>query len=222
MVQYILGVMVRQQKWLIGIDEVGRGPLAGPITVAAVATVVSPKAPFLISYNRVNFKILQHIKNSKQLSAAKREEWREKIRTGSRFISTVTSVYPRTIDRVGITKAANKAVATCLKKLTQRSALRASRSLVVLDGGLYAPARYANQQTIIKGDEHHPLIAAASIIAKVHRDRAMMRLHKKLPRYGFNRHKGYGTKMHKEALERYGLSSYHRASFCKDVKNSVY
>lgn len=206
--------MARQWKWIIGIDEVGRGPLAGPVTVAAVAAFMF----------HVRSSILKDIKNSKKLSAAKREEWREKIRAEPRFISTVMSVYPRIIDRVGIAKAANKAVATCLKKLARCSSPPAPHSLVVLDGGLYAPARYANQQTIIRGDEHHPLIAAASIIAKVHRDRYMCRLHRRLPQYGFDKHKGYGTRQHQEAIKNHGLSLYHRPSFCSslcDILNSL-
>lgn len=89
--------------------------------------------------------------------------------------------------------------------------------MIMLDGGLYAPPEYKNQQTIIRGDENHPLIAAASIVAKVHRDRYMARLHKKLPQYGFDKHKGYGTQGHIAMLKKYGLSAAHRASFCRFV-----
>lgn len=87
----------------------------------------------------------------------------------------------------------------------------------MLDGGLKAPDIYRNQHTIIEGDENEPLIMLASIIAKVHRDRQMTRLAKKYPEYGFDLHKGYGTKLHKAALKRHGPSEIHRSSYLKKI-----
>lgn len=203
------------RKWIIGIDEVGRGPLAGPITVAAVAATVNDKFQITNDKQISKFKILKSIKNSKKLSPLKREEWNERIR-GS-FPYAIASVGPAVIDRIGISRAAKIAVARCLNKLTKRYTFKAYRFAVVLDGGLYAPSIYPHQETIIKGDERHPLIAAASIVAKVHRDAYMRRLHKKFSLYGFDHHKGYGTVLHRAALKIHGLSSVHRRSFCANI-----
>lgn len=190
--------------WLIGIDEVGRGPLAGPITVAAVAV---PK--YIVS----SILYLDGIRDSKKLTVIQREKWRLIIHKN--FPHTLVSVSCRVIDKKGIAYAARSAVARCLKNLETKYQIQDTRYKILLDGGLYAPARYKNQQTIIKGDERVPIIAAASIIAKVHRDRYMTRLAKKYPQYGLEKHKGYGTKAHKEAISQFGLSQVHRKSFCK-------
>jgi ribonuclease HII len=116
------------------------------------------------------------------------------------------------IDRIGIQKATQSAVANVLRKFKKKP------DLVLLDGSLFAPEHY-NQKTIIKGDEKIPLIAAASIIAKTTRDAKMLRFHKKFPRYCFDAHKGYGTKLHYKMIRRHGLSLIHRRSFCKNCKN---
>ena len=144
-----------------------------------------------------------------------REIWNQKIR--GQFAYTISSVRPRTIDEKGIAYAAKLAVKRCIRKLNSRFQFLDSKYLIVLDGGLKAPAIYVNQETIIRGDENHPLIAAASIVAKVHRDRYMARLHKKLPQYGFAQHKGYGTRLHTATIGTYGLSKHHRATFCKNL-----
>lgn len=197
---------VYPRKWIIGVDEVGRGPLAGPITVAAVA------APMNLESRIWN---LANIRDSKKLTALQREVWNRTIR--GHFSYAVSSVHPLTIDKRGISYAAKLAVKRCLKKLSAKFHIPNSRFLVLLDGGLYAPSEYKNQQTIIKGDEKVPIIAAASIVAKVHRDRYMIRLHKKYPSYGFDKHKGYGTVMHQEAIIKNGLSEVHRKSFCGNL-----
>ncbi|MBI3634379.1 MAG: hypothetical protein HY228_02050 [Candidatus Yonathbacteria bacterium] len=90
-------------------------------------------------------------------------------------------------------------------------------SLVLLDGGLRAPARYKNQKTIIKGDEKELVIALASIVAKVARDARMVKLGKKFPQYGFEKHKGYGTRAHYKAIKKHGITKHHRKSFLKNV-----
>lgn len=215
----------KYKRWIIGIDEVGRGPLAGPLTVAAVVAPVISNFQFprlrtasdgqAISKQIPKFKYFKDIKDSKKLSPAKREEWDKKIR--DRYQIAIASVGPAVIDRIGISKAARIAVARCLKKITKRYTLNAIRSAIVLDGGLFAPKTYLHQETIIKGDERHPVIAAASIVAKVHRDRLMRRIAQKFPLYFFHRHKGYGTKAHQAAIKRHGLSPVHRRSFCGKI-----
>ena len=194
---------MRKYKIVIGIDEAGRGPLAGPVCVGAVAAPANcpPASP--------NYKILKNIKDSKKLSAKKREKWNEILR--KHFECHFTLVSNKIIDKAGINKAVFLGVKRVLKKFSKRP------DLVLMDGSLKAPKNYT-QKTIIKGDEKVPLISAASIIAKVARDKRMLKLHKKFPRYGFHLHKGYGTKMHYEKIKQNGLSPIHRKSFCKKLR----
>ncbi len=182
-----------KNRYIIGIDEAGRGPLAGPIAVAAVASTSRRKN-------------LKGIKDSKKLSAKKREEWREILRKN--FDCQSVLVGPQIIDKIGISRATKIAVAKVLNKFNKKP------NFVLLDGSLFAPEHYS-QKTIIKGDEKIPLISAASIIAKTRRDSHMLRLHKKFPQYCFDRHKGYGTKLHYKMLKKYGFCPFHRYSFCK-------
>ncbi|TSC77592.1 MAG: ribonuclease HII [Parcubacteria group bacterium Gr01-1014_29] len=213
-----------KKRWVIGIDEVGRGPLAGPVTVAAVAAQIfnfsaqggSASGGQFSIFNKFpmnQFPIFKTIKDSKKLSALQRRKWNKIIRHN--FLSSIQSVSPSIIDRKGISHATRLAVSRCLQKLATNYKLQTTNFEILLDGGLHAPPEYMHQQTIIKGDERVPIIAAASIVAKVHRDRYMVRLHKKYPMYGFDRHKGYGTVMHREAIQKHGLSEYHRQSFCQ-------
>jgi len=210
------------QKIIIGVDEAGRGPLAGPVTVAAVMVPTISNFKFQIS------KFLRGIKDSKKLSAHQREEWmrqikNQKLKTKNLDFAT-SSVGAQIIDKIGITRAVRMAVGRCLKKLkikNQKPKLQIStyklstiNHKLFLDGSLYAPRTYLNQETIIKGDEKIPLIAAASIVAKVHRDKKMAKLSERLPQYGFAIHKGYGTLLHRKAIKKYGLSKFHRKTFC--------
>lgn len=171
--------------------------MAGPVTVAAV-----------VKSKRF---VWRNFKDSKKLSPEKREEFFLKFKTMPYAVSSVSSAL---IDKFGISAATRLAVSRCLKKLAIQIK-KPPHFKIFLDGSLYAPKTYLNQQTIIKGDEKIPIIAVASIIAKVKRDRAMARLHKKFPQYGFAVHKGYGTKLHQEAIKTHDLCEIHRKSFCK-------
>lgn len=186
---------------VIGVDEVGRGPLAGPLAVGA-----------LLLQDR-HRRHLRGIKDSKRLDEKGRERWYARLvaleREG-KLAYKVAFVSERVIDRHGISRALRRAVGSCLKRLGATA-----RAKVLLDGALYAPDRYLRQRTIVRGDERHAVIAAASIVAKVRRDRRMRTLGKRYPGYGFEDHKGYGTKAHYRALRRYGLSDIHRRSFLK-------
>lgn len=190
-------------KFFIGIDEVGRGPLAGPVAVGALCATPSMLKKF------------RTIKESKQLSPAQREEWYTRMLASRekelRFAVSFVSV--EMIDRKGIIFAIRLALSRSLKKLD----ISSSACEVLLDGGLKAPREYVNQKTIIHGDAKETVIAMASIVAKVLRDRHMVRLHKKYPKYGFAAHKGYGTKAHYRAIRKHGLSLEHRKSFCKRI-----
>jgi len=191
-------------RYAIGIDEVGRGPLAGPLCVGACLARVP------LSFRRS--KTFLATRDSKQLTAQKREEWFSRIaqaaEAGDCRWSTVF-VSEQVIDKKGLSYALRKAIKTVLKKLGASPEC----SDVFLDGGIKAPPSFKSQRTIIRGDESVPLIASASIMAKVRRDRYMIRLGKRYPQYGFEKHKGYGTQGHYEALRTHGISKVHRRSF---------
>ena len=183
----------------IGIDEAGRGPLAGPLVVGGVR--ISSK------FKVKNLKFLKGIKDSKQLSAKKREEWFKKLTVHPHIEWAYVVISPKVIDRINILQSAYVGAYRVYKKLAGNCPCRA-----MLDGSLRLPV-YIRHKVFIKGDERFSVIAAASIIAKVTRDRIMARLHKKYPMYGFDIHKGYGTKMHYARIKKFGISKIHRKTF---------
>jgi ribonuclease HII len=192
-----------KQPFLIGIDEVGRGPIAGPVAVGAFV-FLTPDAK----------KLLRGVRESKQLSEEKREEWYAKIleiQKAGHVDFHVSFQSEKTIDNKGLSFALKKCLETSLYKLN----IKPEKCFVLLDGGLKAPSEYFYQKTIIRGDAKEPVIALASICAKVLRDRKMKKWGKKYPHYGFEVHKGYGTKSHYEAVKKYGLMALHRYSFCR-------
>ena len=186
----------------VGVDEVGRGPLAGPVTVCALA--VSEK---------FDKKFFRGITDSKKLSQKSREEWSKKLHKARRegeIIFAVSSISVKKIDEKGISWAVRAAISKALRKLD----LNEKKSKIFLDGLLRAPDKYIQQKTIIGGDRKNKLISAASVVAKVHRDSYMTRLSKKYKKYGFDVHKGYGTRIHRNAIKKNGLSKQHRRSYC--------
>ena len=189
--------------YILGVDEAGRGPLAGPVTVAVVA--VRAGHPLLSR--------LRGIRDSKQLSERQREMWFARIRewsTRGELLYAVSFTSASVIDQRGIVRA----VAAALTRAIRRLEVSPARSRVMLDGSLSAPKEFTNQRTIIGGDEKVRLIALASIVAKVSRDRRMRLLAKQYPGYGLEVHKGYGSRAHIAAIRRRGLSLIHRRSFC--------
>lgn len=193
-------------KLLIGIDEAGRGPLAGPVAVAAFAV-----------HDRKALKRFAGVKDSKQLTPKQREGWFEAIQEhasrGEAYYS-VSFAMPGTIDSKGLTRSISAAIGRCLSKLESAVGVPLDAK-VLLDGLLHAPKKFIDQRTIIGGDESEPLIALASICAKVSRDRRMAKLAKEFPGYGFEIHKGYGTRLHYEAIGKLGLCDAHRRRFLK-------
>lgn len=183
----------------IGIDEVGRGALAGPVVLAAVALVGR------ISWRHPE---LGRIRDSKKLTPRRREKWSRYLIGHPALSWRVARVGPVMIDCINIARAADLAA----YRLVRRSA-PANNAFVWLDGGLALPP-HVRHRALIRGDERKPLIAAASIIAKVWRDRHMARLATDFPAYGFEVHKGYGTRHHRRMLKRHGLSAIHRRTFC--------
>ncbi|MEK7607331.1 MAG: ribonuclease HII [Patescibacteria group bacterium] len=190
---------------IVGIDEVGRGPLAGPVTVCAC------KVP-----HQFDFSYFKGIKDSKKLSPKKRTEWFEKIsalKSKGHLDFAIASISAMEIDKIGISQAIKKALNQSLESL----ALAPDKTLIKLDGALVAPEKFLFQETIIKGDEKIPIISAASIVAKVMRDRYMTKQAKIYPLYGFEKHKGYGTREHFRLIRKHGLSPIHRKSFCGNI-----
>jgi ribonuclease HII len=207
---------------IIGVDEVGRGPLAGPV-VACAATVQNDK--FLISnfqpklkFKNLNNKDWNLIKDSKKLSAKQREGALDFIQKN--FYVGVGMCDHKTIDRINILQASllamKKAIANLIRnksKVKSPKSKAKEKIIVLVDGNRIIPGLKNKQSAIIKGDDKVFSIAAASIIAKVTRDRLMQKWHKKYPQYEFAKHKGYGTKLHMERLKKYGPSLIHRLSF---------
>src|SRR3989344_7165540 len=186
---------------ILGIDEAGRGPLAGPVAVGAVS--ISPD---------FNKKFFKGIKDSKQLSPEERELWFSLAQEGKRrneLDFKVSLVSERVIDRHGIAYAIRLGVKRVLRGL----GVEGESSQIFLDGALKAPPEFKHQLTVIRGDEKIPVISLASICAKVIRDRKMVRLSKKFPKFGFDINKGYGTLLHRNALKKYGSTALHRQTF---------
>ncbi len=196
-------MLQNKPRYTIGIDEVGRGPIAGPVAVGAFV-FLKPEAK----------KLFRGVKESKQLSEEQRGKWFKIIQEATRVGLVdfhVTFQSEKIIDVKGLSYAIKKALCTSLNGL----GIRPIQAKVLLDGGLKAPVEYINQKTIIKGDEKEMVIALASICAKVLRDRKMNSLSKKHPEYGFELHKGYGTKRHYASIKKYGQLPIHRKSFFK-------
>ncbi len=189
---------LERKKWdeefsfVAGVDEVGRGPLAGPVTAAAV---VFPRY----------IKELPEVNDSKQLTHQRRLELRDEILAVPGVQYAIAQIEPEDIDKLNILQASMEAMRRAIAQL-------AEVDYVLVDGNrlprLEVPAEF-----VIKGDARSATIAAASILAKVHRDELMDFYAEEYPGYGFENHKGYGTKEHLEALKKLGVTPIHRRSF---------
>ena len=179
-------------KYIGGVDEVGRGPLIGPVVAACV---VLPK----------DF-VLDGLTDSKKLSEKKRDKFYEYIKENA-VAYAVGCVYPEEIDEINIYEASRKAMIIAINEVKKQIPLE--HALIdAMPMDIDIPTT-----SIIKGDAKSISIAAASVIAKVTRDRMMYELDKKYPEYGFGKHKGYPTKMHLEAINKYGLIEGYRKSY---------
>lgn len=201
-------------KYIVGVDEVGRGPLAGPVAIGAVLFEVRKFQgdKFFLPKNTQNF---LGARDSKQLSPAARETWFEKIRHGRRegvLDFRVAFVGAAKVDTCGLTHS----ISLAMRRVLDRLSLNPSQTLILLDGGLKAPEHFLFQRTIIGGDRTEPIISLASIAAKVLRDRKMCKLAKIYPEFGFEKHKGYGTSFHIKKIRQNGLCDLHRRSFVKN------
>lgn len=200
-------------QYIIGIDEVGRGPIAGPVTVGAFIVPVKNYSKFLQLVNQLG------ITDSKKLTAKKRVIISDALCEGVQkklwyFHIAMSSV--AVIDTQGIVPGIKKALQKSLDAVMSHYDAKSRTVSVFLDGGLFAPSEYVDQETVIKGDAKIPVISAASVLAKVHRDRYMGILDKKYgSKYDWSNNKGYGTKNHYMTLKKYGLCDMHRKSFLK-------
>ncbi len=210
--KYLMKSSRAKTRHIVGIDEVGRGPIAGEVAVGAVLLYAEYLSELQI--------LFPEVKDSKKLSPKVREEWFLRIkeaRTKGYLEIAVTTVPPSVIDKKGIVYAIRTALDASLEKVRSVSGHAPNNLHVLLDGGLKAPQIYPHQETIIKGDEKELAIALASVAAKVYRDKRMTALGKKFPAYGFEDHKGYGTRAHYQAIKDYGLCPHHRKSFLKNL-----
>jgi ribonuclease HII len=192
---------------LVGVDEVGRGPVAGPVYVCALS---------------VKKKDIQHVidegpsplRDSKKLNSQKRKAWflyLQELRKQKVVSWSVLSLSAADVDEYGI--------AVCIKRLVDKSVERLkverSNTHVYLDGGLELHDTSIKSTAVIKGDEEIPVIALASIVAKVLRDVEMVKHAVEYPQYGLDANKGYGTKDHMKAIKRLGLTNLHRKTFLR-------
>lgn len=200
---------------IIGIDEVGRGPLAGPVVACAVALrvpspVVSTRHPLL--KGEEDLEKFNLIRDSKMLSEKQRESLFDFI--GENFYVGVGICDHRTIDRVNILEASFLAMKSAVSQLKSKiENFDNSKMIILLDGNKKIPNFSLEQRAIVSGDKLIKSISAASIYAKVTRDRMMGEFHIKYPEYNFVQHKGYGTKIHMDALKKHGPCEIHRKSF---------
>jgi len=182
-----------QDKYLeCGTDEAGRGCLAGPVTAAAV---ILPK----------EFK--NEILNDSKLLTSKKREVLEVILKESSVSFGVANIFMETIDEINILNASISAMHSSIEQLNPQP------EMILVDGNRFKPYKKTLHECIIKGDSKFLSIAAASVLAKTARDAFMKKIDKEFPMYGWAQNKGYPTKAHRKAIEKYGITKYHRKSF---------
>lgn len=190
-----IAAMNKGFKTVCGVDEAGRGPLAGPVYAAAVILPVETE--------------IAGLNDSKKLSEKKREELFDIINDVAISISVGTAS-EKEIDEINILNA------TFLAMKRAVEGLEISPDYAIIDGNR-VPNLEIPTETVVKGDGKVMSVAAASIIAKVSRDRFMLKMAEQYPEYQFEKHKGYGTRLHYEMIEKYGVSPIHRSSFLKKI-----
>lgn len=192
---YEIAAMNQGFKTVCGVDEAGRGPLAGPVYAAAVILPVGVE--------------IDGLNDSKKLSEKKREELFDIINDIAVSVC-VGIATEKEIDEINILQA------TFLAMTRAVNGLEIPADYAIIDGNR-APKSEIATETVVKGDGKVMSVAAASIIAKVSRDRFMLEMAEKYPQYQFQKHKGYGTKLHYEMIEKYGISPIHRKTFLKKI-----
>ena len=195
-------------EYVVGLDEVGRGPLAGPVVTAAILI----RANAEISIDGVN--------DSKKLSEKNRNKLYKIITNDKNIEWGIGMVSEKVIDKINILEATKLAMLEAILQVEKK--INRSSDYLLIDGNFTLQQvqgeKKIQQKSIVKGDQKVISIAAASIIAKVTRDRIMEKMHKKYPQYGFDKHKGYGTELHIKMLKKFGACPIHRKSFNWDKK----
>lgn len=191
--EYEKELLAQGCKYICGVDEVGRGPLAGPVVCAAVIMPLDD--------------IIEGVDDSKKLTAKKREILSEKILEKA-VACYICRVEPQIIDEINILQATR----LCMKNAVE--GLEIAPDFVLTDGNMTLDISIP-QRSVVKGDALSYSIGAASIVAKVHRDKLMTEYAKVYPQYGFESNVGYGSKKHIEAIKEFGLTPLHRRSFTK-------
>lgn len=190
------GAKKRGYKLICGVDEAGRGPLAGPVCAAAVILEEGT--------------IIEGLDDSKKLTEKKREQLYDVIKEKAiSFGIAFASV--QEIEELNILKATFLAMERAVQNLD------VSPDYVIIDGNAFPPQIKEDGECVVKGDSKSMSIAAASILAKVTRDRLMLEYSEEYPLYHFEKHKGYGTKIHTDAIKKYGMCEIHRPSFLKKI-----
>ncbi len=212
-------------SWLAGIDEVGRGPLAGPVSVCVCVIPFAKNRKntyklFLKQYKEDTQKLrIANIygKDSKKLKEDDRIEWKNFLgKTHAQFFYATLSA--EDIDTKGIAVCISKLIKKNLNACLKNKDIQNNNTLILLDGGLKAPKKYIHQETIVKGDEKEMVISFASIYAKVTRDAYMKKIAKTYPDFGFEVHKGYGTLKHRNMIRKLGETKIHRKTFLKNIR----
>lgn len=223
--------MHTQNHYIIGVDEVGRGPLLGDVVISAVCLPneilqVLPDSPSQDLYQAENVAIVQHhtlamLTDSKKLSEKKREKLFPMIQQ-SAIAHSIIKIPPKMIDEWNILQATLQGMRLAIDDIIQQLLLENNKATfsVMIDGNqlpLLTDLSTFNQikylKAIIQGDSKHACISASSVLAKVSRDNDMLALAEKYPNYGIEKHKGYPTKLHLQAIEDFGILAEHRRSF---------
>ena len=198
MPDYSFEISAKEKGYSIvcGVDEAGRGPLAGPVCAAAV---ILPEGV-----------VIEGLDDSKKLTEKKREALFDVIKEKAVAYGIAFASVDE-IEKFNIIGATYMAMCRAVEQLSVKP------DYVLIDGNRYPPMLSLQGETVVKGDSKSMSIAAASILAKVTRDRLMLQYTEKYPQYSFEKHKGYGTKAHIEAIKKYGITEIHRPSFLKKL-----
>lgn len=198
MPDYSFEISAKEKGYSIvcGVDEAGRGPLAGPVCAAAV---ILPEGV-----------VIEGLDDSKKLTEKKREALFDVIKEKAVAYGIAFASVDE-IEKFNILGATYMAMCRAVEQLSVKP------DYVLIDGNRYPPMLSLQGETVVKGDSKSMSIAAASILAKVTRDRLMLQYTEKYPQYSFEKHKGYGTKAHIEAIKKYGITEIHRPSFLKKL-----
>jgi len=183
-------------RYVLGVDEAGRGPLAGPVVVGAVL-IENPK------------QVVENVRDSKKMTKKQRKKAFVEIQEKSTAFG-IGIVDAKEIDRVGIKEAVKEAMILAVSEVEKK--IKKKVDYIISDGAVYLLDDH-KMMSISRGDLNHYSIAAASVLAKVTRDMIMEEYSKKYPNYGFEKHMGYGTKMHLDAISKHGICDIHRKSY---------